>query len=192
MAGSDAQSGGEVGVDAHIGINLSRIRRRLRPEAARTDVEPFARPGQTAADLGCRTGYYTLALAECVGPEGRVYAVDLNAEAIHTVEEQAAARGLRHIETHASTAADLRFIPSLSVDFVLANGLLCSMPEGRESAVREIHRILKPGGRAYLSLGMPPPIGYVGRAAWERILAGFRVRQRGQGLRVKWALVSAT
>jgi len=30
------------------------------------------------ADLGCGPGYYTLPLAESVGPEGRVYAVDMN------------------------------------------------------------------------------------------------------------------
>ena len=39
----------------------------------------YVAKGQVVADLGCNTAYYTLALAECVGPEGRVYEVDLRA-----------------------------------------------------------------------------------------------------------------
>jgi precorrin-6B methylase 2 len=44
----------------------------------------------------------TLALAECIGPEGRVYAVDLNENAIRALEEKADKRGLHNIEVHAS------------------------------------------------------------------------------------------
>jgi len=156
----------------------------------RKDVEPFVKAGDTAADLGCHAGYYTFALAECVGPEGRVHAVDLDSEAIRAVEREASERGYRNVETHACSAANLGFLKDGSVDFVLANGLLCSMPQDREAAVGEIQRVLKPGGRAYLSLGMPPPFGHVNRAEWERILAGFRVERRGRGWRAKWALVS--
>ncbi len=43
---------------------------------------PYVTKGQVAADLGCDPGYYTLALAGCVGPEGRVYAVDSDEKAI--------------------------------------------------------------------------------------------------------------
>ncbi len=142
------------------------------------------------ADLGCDTGYYTLALAECVGPEGRIYAVDLNENDIRSLEEKAAKSGYRNIEAHASSTADLSFIKDGSVDFVLANGLLCSMPEHRRSAVNEIKRILKPNGQAYLSLGSPPPLGFVNRVEWEKILEEFRVRRRG-GFLQKWAVVSA-
>ena len=44
------------------------------------------------------------------------------------------------------------------------------------------------GGQAYLSLGFPPPLGFVNRAEWEKILKEFRVEQRG-GYIQKWALV---
>ena len=82
---------------------------------------------QVVADLGCGPGFYALALAESVGPEGRVYAVDSDENAIRAVQEKAARRGYRNIEAHASSAADLGFIEDESVDFILANGLLCSM-----------------------------------------------------------------
>jgi precorrin-6B methylase 2 len=76
------------------------------------------------ADLGCRSGYYTLELAEVVGPEGRVYAVDLDEEAIQELEMKAEKRGYHKIEAHASSASNLSFIKDGSVDFVLVNGLL--------------------------------------------------------------------
>jgi ubiquinone/menaquinone biosynthesis C-methylase UbiE len=87
-------------------------------------VEPYAKKGQVVADLGCRTGFYTFVLAEAVGPEGKVYAVDLDKNCIQTLGEKAAKAGYHNIETHATSAADLSFIKDGSVDFILANGLL--------------------------------------------------------------------
>lgn len=177
-----------------IQINLNWVGRRLLGrflDPPERQVEPFVRSAQTAADIGCGSGYYTFALAKCVGPEGRVYAVDLDEKAIRSVEEKANKGNYHNVETHASSAANLSFIRDGSVDFVLANGLLCSMPAHRELAVSEIKRILNPKGLAYLSLGMPPPFGHVNRAEWERILEEFKVERRNDGLRVKWALVSA-
>ena len=97
--------------------------------------------------------------------------------------------GYHNIEAYATSASDLSFIKDESVDFVLANGLLCNMAEHRPLAVNEIKRILKPTGQAYLSLGSPPPLGFVGREEWEKILEGFTVERRG-GFLQKWAVVS--
>lgn len=170
-------------------ITLNPVRRCPGGAAApKRHVERYVTEGQAVADLGCATGYYTLALAECVGPDGRVYAVDLDGERIARLQQRVRERGYCNVETHAASAAELDYIPDASVDFVLANGLLCNMPNDRPLAVREINRILKPGGMAYLSLGMPRPIGYVSRAEWEEILAGFVVERRGGGLQ-KWAHV---
>jgi ubiquinone/menaquinone biosynthesis C-methylase UbiE len=152
-------------------------------------VEPYVKNGQVVADIGCGSGYYTLALAECVGSEGKVYAVDLNEKAIRTLEKDADKLRYHNIEAHSSSATDLSFIRDRSIDFVLANGLLCVMAGNRESAVNEIKRIMKPDRKAYLSLGSPPPLGHVNRAEWEKILEGFRVERRG-GFLQKWALVS--
>jgi ubiquinone/menaquinone biosynthesis C-methylase UbiE len=169
-------------------INLNPITRLFQDP--RRHVEPYVNKGQVVADLGCGPGYYALPLAELVGPEGKVYAVDLNEKVIQTMKKKADNRGYRNIEAHASSASDLSFIKDGSVDFVLANGLLCSMADHRQLAVNEIARILKPEGRAYLSLGFPPPLGFVDRAEWETILEGFRVKRRGRGLLQKWAVVS--
>jgi ubiquinone/menaquinone biosynthesis C-methylase UbiE len=84
----------------------------------------------------------------------------------------------------------MKFIKDESIDFVLANGLLCNVPDHRELVVNEIQRILKPTGRAHISLGgISPFFGFVGRGEWERILEAFIVKRRG-GLIQKWADVS--
>jgi ubiquinone/menaquinone biosynthesis C-methylase UbiE len=128
-------------------------------------------------------------LAELVGSEGKVYAVDLDKKCIQALEKKADKGGYHNIEAHASSASDVSFIKDKSVDFVIANGLLCSMADHRQSAVSEIKRILKSRGEAYLSLGSPPPLGFVNKAEWEGILEGFRVERRGGSLQ-KWAVVS--
>lgn len=145
--------------------------------------------GQVVADIGCGWGHYSFTLAVMVGPEGKVYAIDLARKCIRAIKKKAGKRGCRNIEAHASTAADLSFIKNGTVDFVFANGLLCSMAADRPSAIAEFKRILKPGGRAYLSLGAAPPWGYVDRTEWSQILEGFHVDEGG-AYENKWALVT--
>ena len=87
-------------------------------------VEPYVKKGQSVADLGCGRGYYTLALAELVGPAGKVYAVDLDKKNIRVLKKKADKGHHHNIEIHVSSAADLSFIEDKSVDFILANGLL--------------------------------------------------------------------
>ena len=152
----------------------------------------YVTKGQVVADLGCGPGYYTLPLAEAVGPEGKAYAVDSDKKAIRALEEKARKHGYHNIEAHATSASDLSFIKDESVDFVLACDLLCSIaPRHRETAVNEIKRILKPDGKAYLSASLGAVLGVwssnIGRADWEKILEGLSVERRGKD----WAVISA-
>jgi ubiquinone/menaquinone biosynthesis C-methylase UbiE len=167
-------------------ISLNPLARLF--ENPQKSIEPCVRKGQVVADLGCNKGYYTFALADCVGLEGKVYAVDLREDYIEGIKKKAEELGYHNIEVLASSAADLNFIKDESVDFVLANGLLCNVPEHRPTVVKEIKRILKSTGQAYLSLGSYPPFGFVGREEWTKILAGFRVVRKG-GFLQPWALV---
>ncbi len=101
---------------------LYPIRRIFEPP--KRLIRPYVKEDYVVADLGCGPGYYTFALAELVGPEGKVYAVDLNKKCIRALEKKVEKGGYRNIESHASSAADLSFIQDRSVDFVFANGLL--------------------------------------------------------------------
>ncbi len=152
-------------------------------------IGPYIKKGQVVADIGCGWGYFTFVFAGLVGIKGKVYSVDLSNNCIGSIQKKADKTGYHNIEAVASTAADLGFIEDKSVDFVFANGLLCSMENDRESAVREIQRILKPGGSIYLSLGGKPPLGLVDEAEWKDILKGFHVKGGGSFGEL-WALVS--
>jgi ubiquinone/menaquinone biosynthesis C-methylase UbiE len=118
----------EVGEEEHPKnrINLNPVRRFFERsiDHPKRQLEPYVKKGQVVADLGCEKGYYTLALAESVGPEGTVYVVDLEEERIRALEEKVQGGGYHNIEARATSAAAVGFIEDASVDFVLANGLL--------------------------------------------------------------------
>jgi ubiquinone/menaquinone biosynthesis C-methylase UbiE len=168
---------------------LDSIMNRFESPKVLKRIGPYVNNGRAVADLGCGWGYYTFVLADLVGSEGKVYAVDLSNNCIRSIQKKAINRSYHYIETHASSAADLSFIKDRSVDFVFANGLLCSMVKNREDAVNEIKRILNPEGHAYISLGAPPPLGLVDENEWDKILEGFSV-ERGGIYKDLWALVS--
>jgi ubiquinone/menaquinone biosynthesis C-methylase UbiE len=151
----------------------------------------YVKKGQVVADLGCGPGFYTIALADCVGNEGRVYAVDTDEKVIQALEKKMEKGSYHNIKTHTSSASDLSFIKDGTVDFILANGLLCSMsPQQLESAVTEMKRILKPNGHAYLSVAKGWG-SYMNKDKWNKILEGFRVEHSGDPIvGDRWAIVS--
>ncbi len=152
----------------------------------------FVKPGQTVADLGCGPGFFTLALAAAVGSTGTVYAVDSDEKAVGSVGRRTKKKGFHNVQTVVASATDLSFIKDESVDFILADGLLCSMaPQHHERATGEMRRILKKDGVAYIKAAQGS-WSYAGPAEWERILKGFMVvrrsdESRGEG---RWAVVS--
>jgi len=54
-------------------------------------------PGMVFIDIGCGDGYFALPAARRVGPQGKVYAVDIDASAIQRLREQAAREELDHL-----------------------------------------------------------------------------------------------
>ncbi|MDG7010795.1 MAG: class I SAM-dependent methyltransferase [Nitrososphaerota archaeon] len=166
------------------------VRRLLAPPTRL--ASRFLSGGEVAVDLGCGPGFNTLEMARRVGPSGKVYAVDFDGEAIRKLSRKAERLGRSNIEAHVSSAAGIGFIPSSSVDFVLAGGLLCCMAD-HAGALGEIRRILKPVGSAYLSVTRTflrkGRMGVDGEE-WRRILAGFRVIEEGSGLAGRWAEVA--
>jgi ubiquinone/menaquinone biosynthesis C-methylase UbiE len=163
--------------DIHVPTwTLDNFVRRLFEKPNRFNNEVIQ--GQVVADLGCGPGFYTFPLADQVGPTGKVYAVDSDAKAIRVIERKAAKGNYQHIETHTCSAANLDFISDESVDFVLADGLLCCVaPQDHAEVVQEIIRILKPEGKAYLLAGRTS-VAYMNNSEWEDILNEFNVLER--------------
>ena len=54
----------------------------------------LVRPGETALDLGCGMGYFSIPLARLVGPEGKVICVDLQEQMLAGVRRRAERAGV--------------------------------------------------------------------------------------------------
>lgn len=105
--------------------------------------------GMTVLDIGSGGGTDLLLAARRVGPEGRAVGVDPT-----PAMRDIALRGAREsgsgawVEVRSGEALALP-VEDSSVDVVISNGVLNLVPD-KELAFREIHRVLKPGGRLQL------------------------------------------
>ena len=102
-------------------------------------------PGMAVADVGAGTGVFTDFFAKDVGPQGRVYAVELSPKFVTLLRERAAARGLAHVTAVQCTERSTELAPG-SVDVVF----LCDTYHHFEyprATMGSIHRALRPGGR---------------------------------------------
>lgn len=115
-------------------ITRQRLRSVLRPE-----------PGERLLEIGVGTGYYSLDMAEWVGPEGRLELFDLEPKFLDHVMRAAAERGLENLIPTQGDATALPFEDG-SVDAVILTAVLGEIPDSA-AALREIRRVLKPGGR---------------------------------------------
>ena len=112
---------------------------RQREEDCRMLLEALeVRAGQTVCDLGCGNGFYTLQLARMVGPQGLVYAVDIQPEMLRMLVHNASEAGLANIRPVLGTAIDPR-LPKGAVDMVLCVDVYheFSHPEPMLARIRE-------------------------------------------------------
>jgi 2-polyprenyl-3-methyl-5-hydroxy-6-metoxy-1,4-benzoquinol methylase len=112
---------------------------RQREEDCRLLLEALAiKKGQKICDLGCGNGFYTLELARRVGPEGIVYAVDIQPEMLRMLARRAAEEGLENIRPILGTFIDPR-LPKGEVDLVLCIDVYheFSHPEQMLARIRE-------------------------------------------------------
>jgi ubiquinone/menaquinone biosynthesis C-methylase UbiE len=138
-------------------ITRERLRSVLRPE-----------PGERILEIGPGTGYYSLDLAEWIGPEGKLELFDLQQEFLDHVMREAAERGLSNLVPTQGDATQLPYEDE-SIDAVVLTTVLGEIPEPSQ-ALREIRRVLKPTGRLVVGELFGDP-HFTTRAALERIAA---------------------
>ncbi|HSE97442.1 MAG TPA: methyltransferase domain-containing protein [Blastocatellia bacterium] len=111
------------------------------------------RAGHRVADVGCGFGYFTFRLAARVGAEGKVYAVDIDREAINKVRQRKEREKLEQVEPILGESADPRLPDDL--DTVL---IVDTYHEFREydKMMQAVFRALKPGGRLAIIDGEGP------------------------------------
>ena len=105
-------------------------------------------PGEQVLDVACGTGVIARLAAERVGPTGSVTGIDVAPDMIE-VAKATAATPAPPIDWHVGDATSLPF-PDGSFDAVLCQMGLMFIPD-RVAAVREMRRVVKPGGRVVVS-----------------------------------------
>jgi len=120
-------------------------------------------PGDRVADLGSGSGYFTLRLAKAVGPEGRVYAVDVDEQMNAYLRERVEQAGAANVEVVRGRFED-PLLPDGGIDLVLTVDTYHHIDD-RPAYFRRLQRDLAPGGRVAV-------IDYDGRKGWFVRLMG--------------------
>ena len=107
------------------------------------------RPGEVVLDLGCGGGIDVFLAAKKVGPTGKAIGIDLSPDMLARARAGATAAGITNVEFHRAEIEHLP-LPDASVDCVISNCVINLVPD-KFSALREIARVLKPGGRLAVS-----------------------------------------
>ena len=118
----------------HPFITRERLREVLAPK-----------PGERVLEVGPGTGYYALDAAGWLGPGGTLDVLDLQGEMLDHVLRRARERSIANVAATQGDAQSLPY-PDNSFDAAYLTAVLGEVPD-QEQALRELGRVLKPGGR---------------------------------------------
>lgn len=124
----------------------TRQRQVLMEEATHHMLEAATlKPGDRVLDIAAGTGDQSLLAARIVGPQGTVVATDISEAMLKVAEMAAQQAGFTNITTHVMDAEHLT-LPDHAFDAVICRQGLMLIPD-LKLALREILRVLKPGGK---------------------------------------------
>lgn len=106
------------------------------------------KPGSVVADIGAGSGYYVVRLARLVGPNGRVYANDIQQGMLDIMRDRIERERLGNVELVLGSDTDPR-LPPAAFDLVLMVDVYHEFSEP-QAMLRRIREALKPGGRLVL------------------------------------------
>ena len=110
--------------------------------------QPFIelRQGETVLDLGCGAGLDIYFYAKAVGENGKVYGLDISEDMVDKARANMNAIGMiKNVELRCGHSDNLPFKDNF-FDVVASNGIYNLSPD-KEAVMREVYRVLKPGGR---------------------------------------------
>lgn len=150
--------------------------------------------GSVVADLGAGGGWFTIRLARRVGPNGSVYAQDIQPQMIGAIKRRVEREELKNVRFVLGTPLDPQ-LPA-AVDVVLIVDAYHEM-EQPQTLLRNVRKSLKPGGRVgiveFTKKGHGPGPPMEERVDPERVIrdaeaAGLRLESRGNFLRYQYLL----
>ncbi len=102
-------------------------------------------PGESVLDIGSGAGFDLIMASQMVGPQGSVTGIDLTPEMVDKARENLKAADITNADVILTGVEDMPCEDSC-FDLATSNGVLNLSPL-KEKSFREIHRVLKPGGR---------------------------------------------
>jgi arsenite methyltransferase len=130
------------------------------------------RPGAIVADLGAGGGYFTFRLAEAVGADGRVYAVDIDRDMNDLIAERAKKEGASNVETVLARPDDAQ-LPATGVDLIFTVNTYHHI-DNRVTYFSNLRKSLRPKGRIAI-------IDFDRRAWMESLFGHYTPAERIQG-----------
>jgi ubiquinone/menaquinone biosynthesis C-methylase UbiE len=105
-------------------------------------------PGMFVGDVGAGTGFYSLRMAQMVGPNGKVFSNDIQAPMLERLQKNAATHNIHNIETVLGTESNPN-LPTNTLDLVVMVDVYheLSRPQRMLDSIRSS---LKPDGRLVL------------------------------------------
>ena len=132
--------GGDPAYARRIRAALEAIRDRVLDDAA-------LKPGMTLVDAGCGDGLVGFGALERIGPSLRVVFADISDALVQHARREAGERGLLGSCSFITAPADrLSGLADAGADVVTTRAVLAYVPD-KVAALREFHRVLRPGGR---------------------------------------------
>ncbi len=114
------------------------------------------KPGERVADIGAGTGYFTFQVADAVGPNGRVVALDIAPEMLEYLDMRIKARKAENVSTRRVVSDDPQLPPG-SVDTILMVDAIHYVKD-RSAYAKKLAAGLAPGGRLVVIDYKPKPM----------------------------------
>jgi ubiquinone/menaquinone biosynthesis C-methylase UbiE len=152
--GSHPVSGRRIAsvMDAQGAAWLDRPEREREEAPTRAIAALDIRAGQTIADIGAGSGYYTVRLAEAVGSGGRVYATDIQPEMLALIKKRlagtTAGKESTNVELVLGTPTDSK-LPDGAIDLALMVDVYHELAQP-QAFLRSLKRAMKRDGRLVL------------------------------------------
>lgn len=125
-------------------------RRQLLPAQELLLEMAALQPGERVLGTASGTGLVTFPAAEAVGESGEIVATDISQEMVNRIATSAEALGLSNVSAERMGAEDLK-LPDASFDVAICALGFMYYPDP-DLAMREMHRVLRPGGRAAVAV----------------------------------------